>query len=57
MGEEIINKVISTVVKCEYCKKTSLVLEEHIVWVNGNRVRKMFCDDDCRFKFQLGAED
>ena len=39
---------------CAYCGKPASQL--YLVWVNGGRVEKNFCDNKCANNFQKGAE-
>ena len=41
-------------VKCAYCGKPASQL--YLVWVNGGRIEKNFCDNMCANYYQMGAE-
>lgn len=56
LADLLISKEAQQAPKCAYCGKPSLCLEECEVWVNGYKVKKMFCDDNCAELHQMGSE-
>ena len=53
-GHKEAQPVQQTQPKCAYCGKPASQL--YLVWVNGGRVEKNFCNNMCASYYQMGAE-